>query len=339
MALKLPKFKKRSNNEAKYKAQLQALMELINDEGICAAGYKTLDQDPTIMTACEAVARLVGLVSWHLMQNTDEGDKRIKNELSRKIDIDPNSYMVRQNFYEAIALNLLLYGDGNCVVRPHTENGFLKDLEIISASRVSFVDDPQSYGYWIYIDGVRYDPRDLIHFRLSSDKRYPWLGRGVRVSIKDIADNLQQAAVTEKAFMSKKYKPSVIVNVQAMGEEFQSSEGRRSIVKDYLETSEAGEPWVIPAEQMSVSQVKPLTLQDLAIADTVKLNKATAASIVGVPAFLVGIGTFNKDEFNNFVTTRVREVVENIQQTMTKALILSDRWYVRVTSGRFLIGI
>ena len=231
MALKLPKFKKRSNNEAKYKAQLQALMELINDEGICAAGYKTLDQDPTIMTACEAVARLVGLVSWHLMQNTDEGDKRIKNELSRKIDIDPNSYMVRQNFYEAIALNLLLYGDGNCVVRPHTENGFLKDLEIISASRVSFVDDPQSYGYWIYIDGFRYDPRDLIHFRLSSDKRYPWLGRGIRVSIKDIADNLQQAAVTEKAFMSKKYKPSVIVNVQAMGEEFQSSEGRRSICK------------------------------------------------------------------------------------------------------------
>lgn len=329
MALKLPKIKRRTKNKVDYRAQLQALMELINDEGICAGGYISLDQDPTIMTACEAIARLVGLVSWHLMQNTDDGDKRIKNELSRKIDIEPNSYMVRQNFYEAIALNLLLYGDGNCVVRPYTENGYLKDLEVIAANRVTFVEDNSSYGYWIYIDGVKYDPRDLLHFRLSADKHQPWKGRGIRVSIKDIADNLQQAATTEKAFMSKKYKPSVIVNVQAMGEEFQTSEGRRSIVKDYLETSEAGEPWVIPAEQMSVSQVKPLTLQDLAIADTVRLNKATAAAIVGVPAFLVGIGTFNKDEFNNFVTTRVREVVENIQQTLTKALILSDRWYVK----------
>lgn len=333
MALKLPKLKlpksKRSKNEAAMKAQLQALMELINDEGICAGGYTSLDQDPTIMTACEVIARLVGLVSWHLMQNTDQGDKRIKNELSRKLDISPNDYMVRQNFYEAIALNLLLYGDGNCIVMPHTENGYLKDLEVIAASRVSFMKDSNSYGYWVLIDGIKYDPRDLLHFRLSADKNDPWKGRGIRVSIKDVANNLQQAAATEKAFMSQKYKPSVIVNVQAMGEAFQSSEGRDKIVQDYLETTEAGKPWVIPAEQMNVSTVKPLTLQDLAISDTVKLNKATAASIVGVPSFLVGVGTFNKDEFNNFITTRVREVVENIQQTLTKGLILSDRWYVK----------
>lgn len=319
---------KNRSSESELKEKIQALMEIIKDEGICAAGYTSLDEDPTIMTACESIARLVGLVSWHLMSNGEHGDTRIKNELSRKIDINPCSFMTRQSFFASVAMNLLLYGDGNCVVRPHTEDGYLRDLEVIPASRVSFVPDV-GYGYFILIDGIKYAPDELIHFRLTPDKRYPWKGRGIRVSIKDVADNLQQAATTEKAFMSSKYKPSLVVSVQAMGEEFQSKEGRDSIIEDYLATSEVGKPWVVPADQISVNQIKPLTLQDLAIADTVKLNKQTAAAIVGVPSFLVGVGSFDKDEFNNFITTRVREIVECIQQTLTKALILNPNWYVK----------
>ena len=271
---------------------------------------------------------LVGLVSWHIMENTDGGDRRIKNELSRKLDIDPNSFTTRADFYEAIAMNMLLYGDGNAVVRPHTENGYLRDLEVIDMSRVSFVPDV-GYGYFIYIDGIKYDPRDLLHFRLYPDKHYPWKGRGIRVAIKDIAKNLKQSAHTENSYLSSDCKPPLIVKVQAMGEEFQSPEGRKNISKDYLKTSEAGEPWIIPAEQMDVTSVKPLTLQDLAISDTVKLNKEAAASIVGVPSFLVGVGDFKKEEYNNFIQTTVRHVVEKIQQTMTKGVILSPNWYIK----------
>ena len=315
---------------AKAKAKMTQLLEIIRSEGIECAGYHSLDQDPTIMTACEKVAQMIGLVSWHLMENTDNGDLRIKNELSRKIDINPNSWMVRQTFFEAIAMNLLLYGDGNAVVRPITEGGYLRDLELIPAGRVSFEQDQiNGYGYIIRIDGIAYDPRDLLHFRLTPDKTYPWKGRGIRVSISDVANNLQQAAATEKSYLSSQYKPSVVVKVQAMGEEFQSKDGRKSIAHDYLETDEAGEPWIIPAEQMDVQQIKPLTLQDLAISDTVKLNKATAAAIVGVPSFMVGIGDFKKDEFNNFIQTTVRTIVENIQQTLTAGLITSPRWYIK----------
>lgn len=315
---------------AKAKAKMTQLLEIIRSEGIECAGYHSLDQDPTIMTACEKVAQMIGLVSWHLMENTDNGDLRIKNELSRKIDINPNSWMVRQTFFEAIAMNLLLYGDGNAVVRPITEGGYLRDLEVIPAGRVSFEQDQiNGYGYIIRIDGIAYDPRDLLHFRLTPDKTYPWKGRGIRVSISDVANNLQQAAATEKSYLSSQYKPSVVVKVQAMGEEFQSKDGRKSIAHDYLETDQAGEPWIIPAEQMDVQQIKPLTLQDLAISDTVKLNKATAAAIVGVPSFMVGIGDFKKDEFNNFIQTTVRTIVENIQQTLTAGLITSPRWYIK----------
>ena len=317
-------------NEAELKRKVNQLLEIIRSEGISCGGYTSLDQDPTIMTACERIAELIGLVSWHLMENTDNGDQRIRNELSRKIDINPNSWMTRQTFFEAIAMNLLLYGDGNCVVRPHTEDGYLRDLEVIPADRVSFMADQlNGYGYWILIDGIRYDPRDLLHFRLTPDKQYPWKGRGIRVSINEVANNLKQASSTENAFLSQEWKPSVIVKVQAMGEEFATPEGREKIADDYLKTNKAGEPWIVPAEQMDISTLKPLTLQDLAIADTVKLNKATAAAIVGVPNFLVGIGDFKKDEFNNFIQTRVRTIVEGIQQTLTAALITSPRWYIK----------
>ncbi len=335
MKLKIPTIKKRETdtealkNEVKKQVNNQ-ILQLIHDGDLKCAGYTSLDQDPTIITACQAIAALVGLISWHIMENTKNGDRRIKNELSRKIDINPNSYLTRADFYEAIAMNMLLYGDGNAVVRPHTEDGYLRDLEVVPMSRVTFVpDNPLGYGYWIYIDGIKYDPRDLLHFRLHPDKNQPWKGTGIRVAIKDIADNLKQAAHTENAFMSSEFKPPLIVSVNAMGEEFQSKGGRDNIAEDYLKTSKAGAPWIIPAEQMNVTSVKPLTLQDLAISDTVKMNKETAAAIVGVPAFLVGVGEFKKDEYNNFIQTTVKEIVEKIQQTLTKGLILSPDWYIK----------
>ena len=325
--------KKRSDESAKAAAKKEVekqILALIRDGSLECAGYTSLDHDPTILTACQSIATLVGLVSWHIMENTESGDRRIVNELSRKIDIDPNSYVTRADFYESIAMNMLLYGDGNAVVRPHTENGYLRDLEVVPMNRVSFMpDNVQGYGYWIYIDGIRYDPRDLLHFRLHPDKNYPWKGNGIRVAIKDIAGNLKQAAHTEKAFMSSEYKPPLIVKVQAMGEEFQSPEGRKNIAQDYLKTSGSGEPWIIPAGEMDVTSVKPLTLEDLAISDTVKLNKETAAAIVGVPSFLVGVGDFKKDEFNNFIQTTVRAIVNKIQQTMTKGVLLSPNWYIK----------
>lgn len=325
--------KKRSDQPAKSAAKKEVekqILALIKDGSLECAGYTSLDHDPTILTACQAIASLVGLVSWHIMENTESGDRRIVNELSRKIDIDPNSYVTRADFYESIAMNMLLYGDGNAIVRPHTENGYLRDLEVVPMDRVTFMpDNVLGYGYWIYIDGIKYDPRDLLHFRLHPDKNYPWKGNGIRVAIKDIAGNLKQAAHTEKAFMSSEYKPPLIVKVQAMGEEFQTPEGRKNIAQDYLKTSGNGEPWIIPAGEMDVTSVKPLTLADLAISDTVKLNKETAAAIVGVPSFLVGIGDFKKDEFNNFIQTTVRSIVNKIQQTMTKGVLLSPNWYIK----------
>ena len=303
------------------------LAYFLNGGDICVSGYTSLDKNPEIMTACRIIARLIGATTIHLMNNTADGDVRIVNELSRKIDIDPMPTMTRSSWMEAIVMNLLLYGAGNSIVIPHTWEGLLQSLEPISASRVGF--NAKGYrDYKVTIDGIPKNPANLLHFTYNPDPTYLWKGQGVKVSLKDIAQNLKQAAHTEKAFMASEYKPSIIVKVDALTDEFSSPEGRQRLLDSYVKPARDGEPWLIPAEQFEVEQVKPLTLGDLAIADTVKLNKQAVAAIFGVPPFLLGIGTYNRDEWNIFIQGTLMPLCKSIAAELTKKLIINPAWYL-----------
>lgn len=297
-------------------------------ESLKCSGYTSLDHCPEIMKACKTIADLIASMTIYLMSNTAQGDKRITNALSRTIDINPMPYMTRFTWMSAIVMNLLLYGKGNSVALPKTKDGYLTEIEPIPASRVVF-EAKTTGGYVIMIDGKPHDPSDVLHFVMNPDKNYMWKGRGITVDLKDIADNLKQAAETENAFMSSKWKPSLIIKVDALTDEFASPEGRKRLIDSYIETADAGEPWLIPSEQFSVEQIRPLSLADLAIADNVKLDRRAVASVIGVPAFLLGVGEYNKDEWNNFVQNTIRPIAIEIQQEMTKKLIISDKWYIK----------
>lgn len=298
-------------------------------ETLCVPGYTSLDHCPEIMTAVHKIAQIIGSITIHIMHNTENGDERIVNQLSRKIDIEPNAYMNRQELVEFWVMNLLLYGNGNSISRVHTENGFLGSIEPIPASMVSLVNDPTGQGYFVDIGGVRYEPDEVLHFRYNPDPLYPWKGRGMKISLRSVANNLKQAAATEKAFMESEWKPSVIVKVDALTKEFASPDGRQKLLDSYVKSAKVGEPWLIPANQFDVTQVKPLSLQDLAISDMVQLDKRTVASIIGVPAFLLGVGDYKQAEWNNFINSTVRPIVIGMQQEMTRKLIISPDWYVR----------
>jgi HK97 family phage portal protein len=179
------------------------------------------------------------------------------------------------------------------------------------------------------IDGIAHSPENMLHFVHNPDKTYLWKGRGLTVSLRDVANNLKQAAATEKGFMESKWKPSLIVKVDAMTEEFAGREGREKLRQDYLETGEAGAPWIIPAQQFEVQEVRPLSLADLALSDMVQLDKRTVASIIGVPPFLLGVGEYKKDEWNSFIQTTVKAICTEIQQELTKKLILNPKWYLK----------
>lgn len=301
---------------------------LSDTDPIICSGYTSLDKNPEIMTACKKIAELIGSLTIHLMANTERGDQRIQNELSRKIDIEPEMHMTRSTWMQAIVMNLLLYGKGNSIVIPHTYGGNIVNLEPISSSRVSF----NSIGYRDYkvlVDGKAHDPENVLHFVFNPDDIYLWKGKGVTVNLRDIAQNLKQATATEKGFMESKWKPSIIVKVDGMIQEFSGPEGRKKLLEDYVESSNVGEPWLIPADQFQVEQVRPLSLADLAIADTVEIDKRTVAAILGVPPFLLGVGEYNMQAWNSFIMNTIKPLAINIQQEMTKKLIISPKMYLR----------
>lgn len=291
-------------------------------------GYTSLDQNPEIITAVGKIAKLIGSMTIHLMQNTDDGDVRVKNELSRKIDINPNSNMTRSTFIQWIVNTLFLYGDGNAVVYPQFRRGLLRDLKPMPSAMVAFVPDG-IWDYTVLLNGQEYDPDKILHFVLNPGNYYPWKGQGVQVALKDVANNLKQAAATEKGFMQSKWKPSIIVKVDALTEEFSSPAGRRQLLSDYIDTAEAGEPWMIPAEQFEIEQIKPLSLSDLALVDLVSLDKKTVASILGVPPFVLGVGDFERDEWNNFIDSTIMPIALSIQQEFTKKLLYSPDYYFK----------
>lgn len=298
------------------------------DGDLCVPGYTSLDKNPEIRAACQTIASLIGMMTIHLMANTERGDVRITNELSRKIDIDPERHMTRKTWMESIVMNLLLYGNGNSVVLPHTRKGFLRRLEPISAGRVSFL--PKGFSdYAVMIDGREYDPDDVLHFTYNPDKTYMWKGQGVTVSLREIANNLRQAEATKKGFLESKWKPSIIIKVDSGDELFNSKEKRKKVLEDYIEQDSAGAPWIIPADMFDVQTIKPLTLADLAISDTVEVDKRTVAAVIGVPPFVVGVGEYDADAWNSFIQSRVAPIAQGIAQELTRKLILSPDWYLR----------
>ena len=325
--------KKRDRQQARDEPQRRSVAWLCSSEAfdtLTCQGYTSLAHNPEIAAGVDTIARLIGSMTIHLMENQPDGDVRIRNELSRKIDIDPNSYTTREQFIQWIVRTLYLEGNGNAVVWPNTRAGIIRDLTPIPPALTSFI--PDGWGYRVVIDGREYDPDDVIHFVLNPSSYYPWMGTGYRVSLGDVANNLKQAAATQKGFMSSKWKPSIIIKVDALADEFSGPEGRKKLLDEYVTTNEAGEPWLIPADQFSVEQVRPLTLSDLALDAMVTLDKRTVASVLGIPSFVLGVGDFSRDQWNNFVNTTIMPLARSIEQEMTKKLLLNPNWFFRFNS-------
>ena len=329
----MSKKQKRSRPQARAEPTQKRSVAFVSSadwDSIVSLGYTSLAHNPEIVSAVDTIARLVGSMTIQLMENTEDGDIRIKDELARKVDINPNSYMTRSNFVQWIVKELFLDGDGNVVVWPDTRRGILRDLVPIPPSLTAFI--PDGWGYKAMIAGREYSPDKILHFVLNPGSYYPWRGDGYRIVLGSVANNLKQAADTEKGFLNSKWKPSLIIKVDALTDEFSKPEGRQKLLDSYIATQEPGTPWLIPAENFSVEQVKPLTLSDLALVDMVSLDKKTVAAILGVPPFVLGVGNFKRDEWNNFINTRIMPLARMIEQELTKKLLYSPTRFFRFSS-------
>ena len=244
--------------------------------------------------------------------------------LSRLLDIEPNKYMTHMTFFQTVVRALM--EEGNQVTYPTYHDGYLQSLRPLEPSQVAInaagLDD-----YVITYRGRQFKPDEVLHFILNPDPNQPYKGLGFSASLRDIVKSLRQANTTRQA-LQESPSPSVIVKVDGLTEEFRSAEGRKKLGAQFLDASENGQPWFIPSEAFSVEQVKPLSLNDLAIKDSLELDKKSIAAIFGIPSFLVGVGEFKLEEYQLFVTTRLMAVARIIEQTMTKGLLWSEDLYL-----------
>lgn len=292
---------------------------------LCGTGYRPVMQCPEVQMCINVYADLIASMTLRLMRNTDKGDTRERNELSRLLDIEPNRYMTHMSFFRVIVRTLMETGN-QITVPSYTPDGFLLELVPLRPVDVAILPDgPDDYSIWYR--GARLRPDEVLHFALNPDPNEPWRGQGYQVSLRDIVHSLRQANATRQA-LQESPAPSIIVKVDGLTEEFKSAAGRAKLGAQFLDASDNGRPWFIPAEAFDVVQVKPLTMNDLAIKTSLELDKRAIAAIFGIPPFLVGIGDFHLDEYQHFVTTRLMAVARIIEQTMTRGLLYSPDLYL-----------
>lgn len=289
-------------------------------------GYIPLSKNEDVVKCANIIADLVSSMTIMLMKNGENGDIRIRNELSKKVDVYPCRYMDRKNFIFKIAKDMVL--SGNSVVLPEVEGMFIKNLEPLDASLCSFTKKADSYviGY----NGQELDPENVLHFVYVPDAAEPYKGVGQKDAIVDTAKMLLQANTTKKKFLQSKWKPSMIISIQADAEELQDETMRKNILGSYVSETEEGEPWIIPAGEIDVKTIAPLSLNDLAIQDSIKLDKQAVAAAFNMPAFMVGAGEFNENAYNNFIATTIMSIATIIQQQLTNKLLFSGDLYFKL---------
>lgn len=321
---------RRKQFEQRSKSPVGVAVITLNTPGVLVGrGYHMLSEAPEIASAVWIIADLISSAPIHLMENGPSGDKRIRDALSRKIDVDPWNLGTRQTWIHWIVETELLQGEA--VVIPKTAANLIADLVPAPDAILSRPFGSQSYQ--ATYNGYTFDADDILHFRLRSDPLQPWRGVGPQVQLQQVVDSIIQTAETKTAYMSSEYKPPIVVAVNSDSPLADETE-RNKFVQKYMKRKDKSEPLVIPADLMNFFQVKPLSLTDLAIKDGVELDKKTVASIFGIPPFLLGVGSYNKDEYNTFISRTIVPICRGIEQELTKKLLYSQERYFRFSTRR-----
>ena len=175
----------------------------VDQDTLGVPGYCRLADSPDVLAAIGGLADIVSNATIQLMQNTPDGDVRVRNALSRFMDISPWSFGTRKDFVSAIVWAMLTSSCGTAFFLPVTRDGLLRDLVPMPGAQAISPDEGQT----VYINwrGKQYDPETVLQFRRWVDPDHPWQGLGLQVSLLDVVNSLRQEQATKKGFMSDKW--------------------------------------------------------------------------------------------------------------------------------------
>lgn len=296
---------------------------------VAPIGYHSLMEAPEVTAAVWKVAGLISSVTLRTYRNTPEGDARVRDELAKKVDISPWSLGTRTTFIDWIVQAMLVNGEAFAL--PSTYGGLLQDISPMPGAAAQL--KPDGKPYEVVWNGIAFDQNEVLHYRLHADLRQPWKGASPQLVLQQVVDSIMQTAATKQAYMSSEYKPPIIVAVNS-DSDLSNPDEREKFVKRYMKRNNPDEPMIIPADLMNVVQAKPLSLTDLAIKDGIELDKKTVASILDIPAFVLGVGSFNKDEYDNWIRSRLVPICKIIEQENTKKLLISPERYFKFSTLR-----
>ncbi|MCH4169494.1 MAG: phage portal protein [Streptococcaceae bacterium] len=315
-------FFKRSEDEPNKNKVGYFLSEDAKD--LLVSGYTRLSDSPEVLTAINQIADLVSNMTIQLMKNDEKGDIRVKNDLSRLVDIKPNSYQTRKSFIFWIVKTMML--NGNAIVMPITRNGKVVELRPLPTNKTQIIaDSADDFNYVITYNSKAYAPNDLLHFVLNPKDDKPFEGTSYKVSLSDVTHNLKQASNTKRSFMASEYMPSLVMFVDSDVD--LDEEEREKFEEKYLKRKDKNKPLLLPEGMIKFETIKPLTLEDLAIHESIKIDKQTVASILGIPPFVLGVGTYSKDEWNSFVNTKIMSIAQIVQQTLNTLIVEDDMYF------------
>ena len=297
------------------------------EEILTPSGYTPLDRNEVVLRCAHTIADLVSDMTIMLMENGDMGDFRVRNELSKTVDIYPNPLMTRKTFVYKIVSDMIVYG--NAAALPVYEGTYLRSLDPLRGAALQF-DSEDRGGYRIRCGSSSWRHDELLHFVCVPDEARPYCGVGFGPLIIEATKNLLQANATKTGFLKSKWKPSIVISINADTEELQDPDKRRKILGSYAAETERGEPWLIPAGELDIKTIQPLTLQDLAIQDSITLDTRSIAAAIGIPPFLVGIDAYNRDAYNNFVSTTIMSFARIIEQELTRKILYKPEWYFKM---------
>ena len=312
---------------AKKRSGLITGISLTDSDGwreILCSGYRPVMECPTIRRCVDVYAHLIASMTIRIMKNGEKGDERIKDGLSRVIDINPMPHMTRVNWLTLLTRTMLTRG--NAFVLPVYRAGFLAELKILPPGETSIIQiDEQNY--FVQWRGINYTPDAILNFVFEPDENRPYIGKGWSAHLSDVVKSITATNAAKLSVQSSPF-PTLVVKVDGYNKEMQSPEGRDALADKYIVSKQSGKPWMVQADLFDVQQVKPLTLTDLAIKDSVELDLKSAAALTGIPAFELGVGSYNADEHRKFVATSVMYIAQIIQQTLTDGLLYAPDRYI-----------